>query len=62
MHTVNPRVTIKLIEQRSISKLANKGDKMENWKYTQSIKRQYRRKRETKKQTTFRTTEKIRKP
>lgn len=40
MHNVNPIVNIKLVEQRSISKLANKGDKMENWKYTQSIKRQ----------------------
>lgn len=29
MYTVNPRVTTKLIGQRSISKWGNKGDKME---------------------------------
>lgn len=34
MHNVNPIVTIKLVEQRSISKLANKGDKMENKVYS----------------------------
>ena len=32
MYTVNPRVTTKLIGQRSISKWGNKGDKMLNKK------------------------------